>query len=46
LFLVLIRKFDPNSNFQRDWPELGLIRVEYGLNREKMLFLRAGSGIP
>ena len=30
LFLVLIRKFD-----QPDWPELGLIRVEYGLNREK-----------
>jgi len=28
LFLVLIQKFDQKSNFQPDWPELGLIRFD------------------
>jgi len=28
LFLVLIQKFDQKSNFQTDWPELGLIRFD------------------
>jgi len=32
LLLFLIRKFDQSRISSPDWSELGLIRVEYGLN--------------
>jgi len=35
LFQVLIEKFDQKLNFKPDWPELGLIVAELGLNVEK-----------
>ena len=38
LFLVVIGKFDPKSNFQPDWPELGLIRADRAKMGENMSF--------
>jgi len=35
LFLVLIGKFDQKSNLHPDWPEIGLITAEWGLNEKK-----------
>ena len=40
LFLVLIQKFDRKSNFQPDWPELGLIRFDQYPDREKFFLKR------
>jgi len=40
LFQVLIEKFDQKSNFKPDWPELGLIIAELGLNVEKNIVFK------
>jgi len=45
LFLVLIGKFDPKSNFSLEWPELGLKEPNSVKTGRKMWFSKADNSI-